>query len=81
MTPTRWEYRKIVRTSMGWEKFLHELNQLGAAGWELVNFTIVGNRIGDELSGILKRPVEGELAPDPTAEEEERAATPGGHVA
>jgi hypothetical protein len=49
----------------GWDSFMVDLNALGAAGWELVNFVIRESALGRSMTAVLKRPVEAALAPDP----------------
>jgi hypothetical protein len=58
-------------------RFMIDLNKLGAAGWQLVNFVIGDPTMGtNELSAVLKRPAAGELEPDPSLEEEQVANPP-----
>jgi hypothetical protein len=77
----RWEYRKLVRTTMSWDALERDLNRLGAAGWELVAVTMGDATLGlNQIAAVLKRPVDGELTPDPTLEDEQ-LANPGAHFA
>jgi hypothetical protein len=60
---TQWEYHVINIRS---EKYrldpncVHELNELGTEGWELISITSVNFKTGatDNIAMVFKRPVE-----------------------
>lgn len=60
---TTWEYQTIAISESKFGKFEHELNALGAQGWEAVSMFGIKKGIGSDQVGILlKRPT---LPPPP----------------
>ncbi len=68
MGPVTWEYTYVSAGTGVHQELVERLNDLGAVGWELVNFATVDRTLGaNTLMAIMKRPARGLPGPDDPA--------------